>query len=81
VLASRGDFAPAHAAIGEAHDMLEGTDLLGHRASLFISQAAVFRTEGKAPEVRSALESSIRLWEQKGASSAVAWLNRQLAEL
>jgi class 3 adenylate cyclase/tetratricopeptide (TPR) repeat protein len=81
VLASRGDFAPAHAAIEEALDMLEGTDLLGHRASLFISQAAVFRTEGKAPEVRSALESSIRLWEQKGASSAVAWLNRQLAEL
>jgi class 3 adenylate cyclase/tetratricopeptide (TPR) repeat protein len=81
ILASRGEFEPAHVAIQEALDLLAETDMLGDRAVVYFSQAAVLRLEGKRDEARSALQAAISLWEEKGAVSAVAWLERQLAEL
>ncbi len=81
VLASRGEFDQAHVAIQEAIDLLAETDMIGDRAAVLVSQATVFRMQGKPEEARSALRGSIRLWREKEAFSAVAWLEGRLAEL
>jgi predicted ATPase/class 3 adenylate cyclase len=81
VFASRADFVSAQDAIQEALALLAETDMIGDQAAVLFSQAAAFKLEGKRAEARAALQASIRLWEQKGATSAVAWLEGQLAEL
>jgi class 3 adenylate cyclase/tetratricopeptide (TPR) repeat protein len=81
ILAHRRDFEQAHTAIKEAHELLAETDMIGDRAVVLFSEAVVLKREGKPDQARAAIEAAIRLWEEKEATSAVAWLEGQLAEL
>ena len=70
VLASRGRFAEAEAAVREAVDVADATDGLNMRAAAWLALGEVLQGSGRTADARAAIETAVRLYEQKGNLAA-----------
>jgi len=66
VHAGEGDAARAEREISEAVAIVEQTDFLFDRGTVFSDQAEVLRVLGRADESRAALERALGEFERKG---------------
>ena len=80
LLARRGDFEEGERLAHEAMAIAERTDFLELRARVRADLVEVLHRAGRPEESASALEESIRLFEQKGNVAAAGPLRDQLAE-
>jgi class 3 adenylate cyclase/tetratricopeptide (TPR) repeat protein len=66
IAGTKGDPARAQEQIGEAVAIVEQTDFLFDRGTVYLDQAAVLGTIGRAEESRAALERALSEFERKG---------------
>jgi tetratricopeptide (TPR) repeat protein len=67
VLARRGAFEEAGALIGEAREMVEGTDFLNLQGDIAMDVAEVSRLAGRIDEAATAAAEALRSYERKGS--------------
>jgi tetratricopeptide (TPR) repeat protein len=67
VLARRGAFEEAGALVGEAREMVEGTDFLNLQGDIAMDAAEVSRLAGRIDEAATAAAEALRSYERKGS--------------
>jgi tetratricopeptide (TPR) repeat protein len=74
VAAHRGQLADALTFAKRALEFAEPTDLLNHRARVWLALAEVERARGASVEADGAVSAAVRLYEKKGNVAAIARL-------